>query len=112
MAEKKTLTLTEENFASEVLESERPVLVDFWADWCAPCRQAAPIIEELARSFEGKATVAKVHVDEQPRLAERYQIRSIPSLLFFKDGERVDEVIGLAPKRALREKLDRLVADA
>lgn len=112
MAEKKTLTLTEENFTREVLQSERPVLVDFWADWCAPCRAAAPIIEELAQSFEGKASVGKVHVDEQPALAERYQIRSIPSLLFFRDGKQVDEVIGLAPKRALREKLERLVADA
>ncbi len=112
MAENKTLTLTEENFASEVLQSERPVLVDFWADWCAPCRAAAPIIEELAQSFEGVATVGKVHVDEQPTLAERYQIRSIPSLLFFRGGKRVDEIIGLASRRALREKLERWVADA
>ena len=110
MSEKKTLTLTSENFEREVLEAKRPVLVDFGADWCAPCRAIAPTVEELAAEFEARATVAKVDVDEQPDLARRYAIRSIPSLLFFKDGEVAERVAGLAPKARLAEKLAALAA--
>ncbi len=112
MSDSKYVTLSEENFASQVIEAERPVRVDFWAEWCAPCRAMAPIIDDLAQRFEGRATVAKVDVDAHPGLAERYGIRSIPALLFFADGKPVDEVIGRASQRALADKLDHLVSDA
>ena len=103
---KQTVTLTEANFASEVLESPRPVLVDFWADWCAPCRQVAPVVEELARKFEGRATVAKLNVDDHPGIAQRFAIRSIPSLLFFRNGEPVDRVVGVASGAGLARRLE------
>ena len=110
MRESSYVTLTEDNFEREVLRSEQPVLVDFWADWCAPCHQMAPMIEELAHEFDGTATVAKLNVDEEPELARRYSIRSIPSLLFFRSGEAVDRIAGVQPKRVLSEKLAELVA--
>ena len=87
----KPITVSEENFKQEVLESTQPVLVDFWADWCAPCHQIAPLIEELADQFEGQARIAKIDVDANPGLAQTYAIRSIPSLLFFRDGKAVDQ---------------------
>ena len=105
----KYITVTEENFKQEVLESTRPVLVDFWADWCAPCHQIAPLIEELADEFEGRARVAKIDVDANPGLAQTHAIRSIPSLLFFKDGKAVDQVSGTVPKQTLANKLRSLV---
>ena len=103
------VTLTEENFRRETLESATPVLVDFWAGWCGPCRAIAPVIDELASTFDGRATVGKVDVDEQPGLAQQYRIRSIPSLLFFRDGTVVDRVAGTAPRSVLAEKLERLL---
>ncbi len=108
----KTLTLTEENFEREVLASEGPVLVDFWADWCAPCHRIAPVLEELASDFEGRATIGKVNVDEQTALAKRYGIRSIPALVFFHGGEVVDQSAGVRPKEALATWLDALVEAA
>ncbi len=110
MSESRYVILTEDNFKREVLKSEQPVLVDFWADWCAPCRRIAPVIEELAHEFDGRATIAKVNVDEEPELARHYGIRSIPSLLFFRSGEAVDRLSGVQPKRVLSEKLGELVA--
>ncbi len=110
MRERLFITLTEDNFEREVLKSEHPVLVDFWADWCAPCHRIAPAIEELAHEFDGSATIAKLNVDEQPELARRYGIRSIPSLLLFRSGEVVDRIAGVQPKRVLSEKLAELVA--
>ena len=110
MRESPYVTLTEDNFEREVLRSEQPVLIDFWADWCAPCHQMAPTIEELAHEFDGTATVAKLNVDKEPELARRYGIRSIPSLLFFRSGEAVDRIAGVQPKRVLSEKLAELVA--
>ena len=98
---KQTVTLTEANFASEVLESPRPVLVDVWAEWCAPCLRVAPVIEELAHRFEGRVTVAKLNVDDHPGIAQQFGIRSIPSLLFFQNGEPVDRVVGLASGEVL-----------
>ncbi len=110
MSERRYVILTEDNFEREVLESDQPVLVDFWADWCAPCHQIAPVIEELAHEFDGTATIAKLNVDEEPELARRYGIRSIPSLLFFRSGQAVDRLAGVQPKRVLSEKLAELVA--
>ena len=110
MSESRFITLTEDNFEREVLKSEQPVLVDFWADWCAPCHRIAPAIEELAHEFDGSATIAKLNVDEEPDLARRYGIRSIPSLLLFRSGEVVDRIYGVQPKRVLSEKLAELVA--
>jgi thioredoxin 1 len=106
----KYVTLTDENFEAEVLNSDVPVLVDFWAAWCGPCRIIAPVIEELAGDFEGRAKIGKMDVDHHPRTPMGFGVRSIPTLLFFKDGQVVDQLIGTAPKRALAERLENLVA--
>jgi thioredoxin 1 len=103
--ESKPLTLTSDDFDTEVLEHEQPVLVDFWAEWCGPCKRLEPVIEELADEFQGRARVAKVNVDEAPNLAARYNVRSIPTLLFFEDGEVVDRVQGLIPKHEIAGRL-------
>lgn len=103
---KKSVNLSQQNFASEVLESPHPVLVDFWADWCAPCRRVGPVVEGIAREFEGRATVAKLNVDDHPQLAAEYGIRSIPALLYFRDGEVVDRVVGVTSAAELRERLE------
>ncbi len=108
-AEAKYVTLTDANFSDEVLNSDVPVLVDFWATWCGPCRMVAPIIEELASEYEGKAKIGKVDVDNNSRVAAQFGIRSIPTLLFFKDGEVVEQQIGASPKRVLSDKLDALL---
>jgi len=94
---------------SEVLKSTQVVMVDFWATWCAPCRMIAPIVEELAKEYEGKAKFVKVNTDENPDLASKYQIRGIPTLMFFKNGEMVEQVIGAVPKTHLKAKLDSLL---
>ncbi len=109
--EAKYITLTEENFQSEVLESTTPVLVDFWAEWCGPCQALAPVIEEVAVDFEGRAKVGKLDVDDNATIPMEYDIRSIPTLLFFKDGQVVDQVIGIAPKQVIAEKLDSLFTE-
>ena len=107
--DKKYLTLTTENFKSEVMESSGPVLVDFWAGWCGPCRMVGPIVEELAEEFDGLAKVAKVDVDAEPELAGGLGIQSIPTLLFFRDGKVVDAVVGAQPKQVLADKLSALI---
>ena len=106
------VTGTDSNFDSEVLNTDQPVLVDFWATWCGPCRTIAPTIEELATEYEGRAKVVKLDVDNNPQTAMKYGIRSIPSLLFFKDGKPVDQMVGVVPKRVLAEKLDALAGQA
>jgi thioredoxin 1 len=100
---------TDDNFQNEVLNSATPVLVDFWAAWCGPCRMIAPMIEELAGDYDGKVKVGKLDVDNNQRVAMQYGIRSIPALLVFKDGKVVDQIIGAVPKPRVAEKLDALV---
>ncbi len=104
------IELTDANFQAEVINSDVPVLVDFWAAWCGPCRAIAPIVSELATEYEGKAKVGKVDVDTNPQTATSYGIRSIPTLLFFVGGEVRDQMIGSASKREFQKKLDALVA--
>jgi thioredoxin 1 len=105
----KYVTGTDSNFEDVVLNADVPVLVDFWAAWCGPCRMIAPYIEELADEYEGRAKVVKLDVDTNPQTAMQFGVRSIPTLLFFKDGEVADQLIGAAPKKHLVSKLDALV---
>ncbi len=103
------LTLTESNFQTEVLESPVPVLVDFWATWCGPCRMIGPIVEQIATEFVGKAKVGKVDVDSNNGLASAYNVRSIPTLVFIKDGQVVDTIVGATSKDAIMQKLNALI---
>ncbi|MFQ5865949.1 MAG: thioredoxin [bacterium] len=102
----KPIIITDENFETEVLLSDVPVLVDFWADWCGPCKMIAPSVEELANEFEGKAKIGKLDVDNNQSVASRYGIRSIPSLLIFKNGEVVEQIVGAVPKNHIKSKLE------
>jgi thioredoxin 1 len=106
MSENKTVTLTRENFERDVLHSQTPVLVDFWADWCAPCHALGPVVEDLAGDFEGRAIVGKVDIDAEEDLAREYAIRSIPTLLVFRDGEVAERIVGVATKNRLAEVLE------
>ncbi len=105
----KPQAVTDADFTEEVLNSDLPVLVDFWADWCGPCKMVAPVVEELANDYEGKLKVMKVDVDASPQTASNYGIRSIPTLLIFKDGKPVQQVVGAVPKQMLQEKIDQVV---
>ena len=105
----KALEFTDANFQQDVLQSDKPVLVDCWAVWCGPCRMVAPIVEELAGEYEGRAKVGKLDVDGNNATAARYGIRSIPTLLFFKGGKLADQIIGAVPRKAIVEKLDALL---
>ena len=100
------IALTDDNFSDEVLSAELPVLVDFWATWCGPCRMIAPIVEELSSEYEGKAKVCKLDVDTAQKTAAEFGIRSIPTLLIFKEGKIADQLIGAVPKQQITEKLD------
>lgn len=105
----KTIELTDANF-DQVVNSEQPVLVDFWAEWCGPCKMIGPVVEELAGDYAGKAVVAKLNVDENPQTTAKFGVRSIPTLLVFKKGQIVDKQIGAVPKSVLAQKLEAQVA--
>lgn len=102
----KPVAVNDNNFDDEVLNSETPVLVDFWAEWCGPCRMVEPIVDEIASEYDGKAKVTKLNVDDNPEVSIKYNIRSIPALLIFKNGEVVDQVIGAVPKSHLKKQLE------
>ncbi|WAL59288.1 thioredoxin [Thermocoleostomius sinensis] len=99
--------VTDSTFDQEVLESNVPVLVDFWAPWCGPCRMVAPVVDEIAEQYAGQVKVVKVNTDENPNVASRYGIRSIPTLMIFKEGQRVDMVVGAVPKTTLASTLEK-----
>lgn len=107
MASPLIVTLTEQNFESEVLKSPQPVLVDFWATWCGPCKMIAPLLDELAEAYQGRAKIGKVDVDQESGLASRYGIQAIPTLLLFKDGQVVGQMVGAKGKREIQALIDR-----
>ncbi|MCK5014895.1 MAG: thioredoxin [Candidatus Omnitrophica bacterium] len=98
--------LTDANFEQEILKSDLPCLIDFWAPWCGPCRMVGPVVEEIAKEYQGKLKVGKVNVDEAPKVASQYKIMSIPTLSIFKNGERVDTVVGAVPKEQIISAID------
>ncbi len=104
------LVVTKDDFEKEVLQSEIPVMVDFWAAWCVPCRVIAPLVEKLAEKYEGRLKVAKLDVDSNPEIAIRYQVMSIPTLLFFKNGQAVDRIVGVVGEQAIVQKIEALLA--
>ena len=103
------LEATDGNFEDLVLKADKPVIVDFWAEWCGPCRMVGPIVEEVGAEYEGKAVVAKVDVDSNPGITARYGIRNIPTILFFKDGDVADKQVGAVPKSSIVAKLEPLL---
>ena len=105
-----TKTVTEASWAADVLQADGPVLVDFWAEWCGPCRQVAPVLEEIAGEYADKLTVAKVNIDENPEIARNYQIMSIPTMSVFSGGEVVKSIVGARPKAAILRELSEYVA--
>ena len=103
------LELTDANFEENVMNADKPALVDFWATWCGPCRMVGPLVEEIANEYDGKAVVGKVDVDNNPEIAQKYGIRNIPTILFMKNGEVVDKQVGAVPKQTLAAKLDAIL---
>ena len=105
----KEIMFNDANFKKEVLESKVPVLVDFWASWCGPCRMMAPIIEDLAEDYDGKAKIGKLSTEENPAITGEYGIISIPTMIIFKDGKPAEQIIGVVPKEAIAKKLDAIL---
>jgi len=103
------LEITDANFEEIVLKSDKPVIIDFWAVWCGPCRMVGPIVEEIGKEYEGKAVVGKVDVDNNPGVSSKFGIRNIPTILFFKNGEIVDKQVGAVPKQVIVNKLEALL---
>ena len=110
MAAPNIVVLTQENFSKEVLESPQPVLVDFWAEWCGPCKMLSPILDELAEEYDGRVRIGKVNIDQYQELAAQFGIRSIPTLLLFQQGQVADQIVGLRSKRDLKASFDRVAA--
>jgi len=110
MAAANIITLTSDNFTAEVVNSPRPVLVDFWAEWCGPCKMIAPVLDELAGEYEGQVTIAKVNIDEHPALASQYGVRAIPTLLLFKGGMVHKQLVGAKGKAELKSSFDQVLA--
>ncbi|RMG90585.1 MAG: thioredoxin [Candidatus Dadabacteria bacterium] len=109
MAGDKVLNVTDAEFEEKVLKADKPVLVDFWAAWCGPCRMMSPVIDEVAEAYEGKVVVAKMNVDDNPQTPAKYGVRGIPNLKLFKGGQVVDEVVGAVPRQKLEEMLNKVV---
>lgn len=107
MASEKIVNLTKDNFDQEISKAGKPVLVDFWAAWCGPCRAVAPIMEELAEQYDGKATIAKLNVDDEGEIAQRFRIMSIPTVMIFKDGQVAEKVIGARSKSEFEKLIDK-----
>jgi len=103
------LELTDSNFESEVLKADKPCMVDFWAEWCGPCHMVGPIVQEMAKEYEGKLKVGKLNVDQNGQTAAKYGIMSIPAILFFNGGQMVDQIIGAVPKKHFVDKVERLI---
>ena len=104
-----TIEVTDSTFDKEVLQSEKPVLVDFWAEWCGPCRMVGPLVKEIGTEYEGRAVVAKVDVDTNPEISAKFGIRNIPTILFFKNGQIVDKQVGAVPKNVIASKLEAIL---
>ena len=109
MASESIVELSDSSFESEVINSEKPVLVDFWAPWCGPCRALAPVIEEISTDFVDKLKVGKVNVDDNPEISMKFGIRSIPTLMVFKDGEVLEQIIGAVPKSEIERALEKVI---
>jgi thioredoxin 1 len=107
MASEKIVTISEDNFENEVLKSDQPVLVDFWAEWCGPCRMVAPVLDQIADEMDGKVRIAKLNVDENQRIAYQFQVSSIPTFILFKNGQVADRTMGAMPKTAFQSFIDR-----
>lgn len=107
MASEKVVVLTKDNFDQEVIKSDKPVLIDFWATWCGPCRAVAPIMDELAEAFDGKAKICKLNVDDEGEIAQKFRIMSIPTVMLYKNGEMVDKVIGARSKDEFAKLIEK-----
>ena len=105
------ISLNEQSWKDEVTSSELPVIVDFWAEWCAPCHMMAPVLEEISKEYEGKIKVGKLNVDENSTVAGEYRIMGIPTLLFFRSGKVIDKVVGVVPKKALKDKIETILKE-